>query len=560
MVLFKDSAGRVTYNKTKSFIKIQDGLLMSDALYEEFINNTLQTPLDVLGDAMASGMDPVTFLLNRIAQPIDVFIAEEASAEDLQEIADEEGKSITDVVTSIKNAVLNYLNTANFARSKTEADKAPRTKKDGIISRIIRKLKKMTIGLMIALSTYTGVAGFDFSGNTEAEIGEEMAERPVWSMVNVIDNTMSILPISDSYKQTMYRGLIKYGIYDIAAVKEEAVNYEMLSDAKAIIESNNKLEYIRQNTYFQNLGRLADSQGAIGPGKQLLDSIMMYRNQWFNDVGFEYITGASNSTRDRVGQTTYDNTVGVAHFYIMDNTGGDLSRYTTVTKFNEAKNNFKSRIGTYDVKPTDYVPVFKFRPRQDGEDVVNMQFKLASELTADDNAITKLIQWKFGDIDFNSQVNLYDKAYCLTTKSGDKAYSFTFSKKANGKDLYSRFSGSTVIFIFKDQKGNTIVREFTGSINAIKQEGENIMQQFQVKPEDLTIGAFDAGSFSAKPASKNGVLKSDQWDGFNKIHPNAGSALIISVSSTQKVIQLSDINPSEEEINNVAQEKTKSCQ
>jgi phosphotransferase system HPr-like phosphotransfer protein len=94
MVLFKDSAGRVTYNKTKSFIKIQDGLLMSDALYEEFINNTLQTPLDVLGDAMASGMDPVTFLLNRIAQPIDVFIAEEASAEDLQEIADEEGKSI----------------------------------------------------------------------------------------------------------------------------------------------------------------------------------------------------------------------------------------------------------------------------------------------------------------------------------------------------------------------------------------------------------------------------------------------------------------------------------
>lgn len=562
MVLFKDSAGRVTYNKTKSFIKMQDGLLMSDALYEEFINNTLQTPLDVLGDAMASGMDPVTFLLNRIAQPIDVFIAEEATSEDLQEIADEEGKSITEVVTSIKNAVLNYLNTANFARSKTEADKAPRTKKDGIISRIIRKLKKMTIGLMIALSTYTGVAGFDFSGeNVEAESDTEMAEKPVWSMVNVIDNTMSILPISDSYKQTMYRGLIKYGIYDITAVKEEAVNYEMLADAKTIIESNDKLEYIRQNTYFQNLGKNGDDLGAKGPGKQLLDSIVMYRNQWFNDVGFEYLAGASNSTRDRVGQTTYDNTVGVAHFYIMDNTGGDLSRYTTDAKFSEAKRNFKSRIGTYDVKPTDYVPVFKFMPRNEaGENVVKMQFKLASEITADDNALTKLIQWKFGDIDFNSQANLYDKAYCLTTKSGDKAYSFTFSKKAKGKDLYSRFSGSSVIFIFKDQKGNTIVREFTGSINTIKQEGENIMQQFQVKPEDLTIGAFDAGSFSAKPASKNGVLKSDQWDGFNKIHPNAGSALIIPIASTQKVIQLSDINASEEEINNVAQEKTKSCQ
>jgi hypothetical protein len=555
MVLFKDSAGRVTYNKTKSFIKIQDGLLMSDALYEEFINNTLQTPLDVLGDAMASGMDPVTFLLNRIAQPIDVFIAEEASAEDLQEIADEEGKSITDVVTSIKNAVLNYLNTANFARSKTQADKAPRTKKDGIISRIIRRLKKMTIGLMIALSTYTGVAGFDFSGNTEAEIGEEMAERPVWSMNNLVDNTMVILPIPDAYKQTIYRGLIKYGVYDISAVKEQTINSEDISEAKAVVETNDTLEYVRQNTYFQNLGKARDNLGSGG------DSILMYRSQWFNDVGFEYLTGASNSTRDRIGQATYANTVGVAHFYIMDNTGGDLSRYTTDAKFSEAKRNFKSRIGTYDVKPTDYVPVFKFMPRNEaGENVVKMRFKLASEITDEDNAITKLIQWKFGDIDFNSQADLYKASNCLTTKSGDKAYSFTFSKKAKGKDLYSRFSGSTVIFIFNDQKGNTIVREFTGSINSIKKEGESIMQQFQVKPEDLTIGAFDAGSFSAKPASKNGVLKSDQWDGFNKVQPNAGSALIIPIGSTQKVIQLSDINPSEEEINNVAQEKTKSCQ
>ena len=556
MVLFKDSAGRVTYNKTKSFIKMQDGLLMSDALYEEFINNTLQTPLDILGEAMASGMDPVTFLLNRIAQPIDTFIAEEATSEDLQEIADEEGKSITEVVTSIKNAVLNYLNTANFARNKTAADKAPRTKKDGIISRIIRRIKKITIGLMIAMSTYTGVAGFDFSGgNVEAEPDTEMAEKPTWSINNVVDNTMAILPISDSYKQTMYRGLIKYGIYDATAVKEEAINSEEISEAKATVETNDTLEYVRQNTYFQNLGKARDSQGAKG------DSILMYRNQWFNDVGFEYLTGASNSTRDRVGQTTYDNTVGVAHFYIMDNTGGDLSRYTTDAKFAEAKNNFKSRVGTYDIKPTDYVPVFKFMPRnENGENVVKMQFKLGSELTAEDNAITKLIQWKFGDIDFNSQVNLYKASYCLTTKSGDKAYSFTFSKKANGKDLYSRFSGSSVIFIFKDQKGNTIVREFTGSINGIKKEGESIMKQFQVKPEDLTIGAFDAGSFSAKPASKNGVLKSDQWDGFNKIHPNAGSALIIPIASTQKVIQLSDINPSEEEINNVAKEKTKSCQ
>ena len=93
----------------------------------------------------------------------------------------------------------------------------------------------------------------------------------------------------------------------------------------------------------------------------------------------------------------------------------------------------------------------------------------------------------------------------------------------------------------------------------VKAEGENIMKTFGVEPEDLTLGAFDAGSFSAKPKAKDGALNTAQWEGFNKIHPNAGSALVIPVSSTTRTISLADINPSQTEINNIINQKTKAC-
>lgn len=69
------------------------------------------------------------------------------------------------------------------------------------------------------------------------------------------------------------------------------------------------------------------------------------------------------------------------------------------------------------------------------------------------------MQWKFSDIDWDSKHSLYPGADALTTKAGNLAHSFTFSTKTqingkpvNPKDLYSRFSGSSIIFIFKDKK------------------------------------------------------------------------------------------------------------
>ena len=549
-ILAKDMTA-LTDAKVRKFISLQDGLGMADDEYNNFEAHTSKSPLTILAEAIdnTDGKEAVSNLANQLATPIEELIKEEATAEELQEIADKEKKSVTEIITDIKNAVTRYLSSTTLGRAKTSLDQAPKTKKDGIIRRIWKKLRNVLIAMSMASGLYTGIAGFDMGVNSTTE--EDFA-KPTWSISNAIDNTMYWLPVSDAYKQTIMRGLIQRGFYDISNVKEAVVGD--VANAKAIKESEDRLEYIQQNTYFESLGAVKDGQGSG------TDSLLMYRNQWFNDVGFEYLAAPSNSTRDRVGQMTFNNTVGVAHFYIMDDTGGDLSRYTSAEKLAEARQVFKGRIGTYDIKPTDYVPVFKFMPQNEqGESIVKLQYKIASEITDDDIAVTKLLQWKFADIDWNSQKSLYKASYCLTTKTGAQAESFTFSKDGNGKDKYSRFSGSSIVFIFKDQKGNTIVREFTGSINGIKKEAESIMKDFAVQPEDLTLGAFDAGSFSAKPKSKSGALDTDQWLGFNKIHPHAGSALVIPVSSTTKTISLSDINPSQAEINNVINQKTKAC-
>lgn len=561
-ILTKDMTG-FTDAKVRKFISLQDGLDMADDMYDNFEANSSQSPMTIIAEALdtAGPENLVGNIAAQLATPIEEIIYEEATEEELQEIANSEKKLVPEIVSDIKNTVIRYLTSVKFGKNKTPIDAAPRTKKEGIIRRIWNKLKKLVIAFGVATTmfaaegaVYVGITGLNVSTTTEGEVS-----KPMWSVSNSIDNTLNYLPIPDAYKQTMMRGFVKFGLYDINNVREEVVGD--LADAQAVKESEDRLQYIQENTYFQSLGTVRDGQG--GP----TDSLQMYRNQWFNDVGFEYLAVPSNSTRARVGQMTFDNTVGVAHFYIMDDTGGDLSRYTSAEKLAEAREVFKKRIGTYDIKLTDYIPVFKFMPQNEqGENIVKLQYKIASELTDNDIAITKLMQWKFSDIDWDSKADLYASAYCLTTKAGNQANSFTFSTKTkiqgkpiNPKDLYSRFSGSSIVFIFKDKKDNTIVREFTGSINAIKAEAENIMQTFGVEPEDLTLAAFDAGSFSAKPKAKNGVLDTNQWLGFNKIDPNAGSALVIPVSSTRKTIQLSDIQATNAQIDQVINEKTKAC-
>jgi len=254
--------------------------------------------------------------------------------------------------------------------------------------------------------------------------------------------------------------------------------------------------------FYQELAAVPDS---YSPENKLLS----YRNQWDNSEGFEYI--ATPVKKDRTGNEQYKNVKGVGHF-LLDASVADNKVYKWKDNdsfLRKAKEN------------NDWIPAFQ---RIEG-DRVKLQYKKPDELTKSDMVVTPLRQMDFDNINFNKtqRPEGFKKGINeVTTKDGKGTYLLF-----KDRDGYSRFSGGSVVFIFKDEYGNTIVRDFAGSLNGIKNEGQEIKKEYKLKPNELTIGYHDVGSYSAKPkANKYGILKSSQWEGYNTAEPTGGALLI----------------------------------
>jgi len=95
---------------------------------------------------------------------------------------------------------------------------------------------------------------------------------------------------------------------------------------------------------------------------------------------------------------------------------------------------------------------------------------------------------------------------------------------------FSRFSGGSVVFLFTDPKtGREIGIDVSGSKDVLRDTGRKLIEQYGLKEEDITVAYHDMGSYSAKPASKNGKLDYDQWINFNAYNRGfSGAPLIIA--------------------------------
>ena len=91
---------------------------------------------------------------------------------------------------------------------------------------------------------------------------------------------------------------------------------------------------------------------------------------------------------------------------------------------------------------------------------------------------------------------------------------------------YGRYDGASVTFIFEDKKGNRIVRDFAGSVEGIKNEINIIAQSFNIPAGSITLGIHDIGSFSAKPAAKQGKLSTKAFHDYNPGNYTGGALAI----------------------------------
>lgn len=290
------------------------------------------------------------------------------------------------------------------------------------------------------------------------------------------------------------RGLNKY-----AGLEVEEQKVKVQNTPKEVLKEDDV------SIPFSVIAEVDDLSGKSG------DKIMSYRNQWDNDQGFEYIATPVKGGRKSTDE--WENVEGVGHF-LLD---------ASATKSNRYSHDFNKKFIQDAIKKDDYVPVFE----NIDDNRVKLKYKKASEISNTEmknGVITPLRQFKFGDIDRNKtrQPSGFNKGINEAVKKDGSGTYLIFKDK----DGYSRFSGGSVVFIFKNDKGKTIVRDFAGSFNQIMQEGEDILKSYSLTEDQLTIGYHDVGSFSAKPRAKDGKLTASQWEGFNPKSHTGGALLI----------------------------------
>jgi len=238
------------------------------------------------------------------------------------------------------------------------------------------------------------------------------------------------------------------------------------------------------------------------------DLISSHRNQFDATEGFIYNTVPSANNKNAPDKIQGS---AVAHFFIMDDRPDWAKDVWDADQKNiERQSKWFKNQDMYKTQSEDnWIPVFNKVGNK-----LNVSYKKKDEIGVSDNVIQKLVQYKASDIDFSSKVGgSYDKGiFTLTTKDGKPIPSLPFINKKS----YSRFSGSAPVFLFETKEGKKIARDYSGSILSIEKEIEDISKKYNISKSEITLGFYDAGSFSAKPfGNEKGELKRNQWSGFN---------------------------------------------
>lgn len=334
----------------------------------------------------------------------------------------------------------------------------------------------------------------------EAEL-PEITVRPRKEGEEETDYDRTLMDLIENSKGFMERGLVKAGMY-VPEERKVKITEEVPEVDENATDTIPFTQFIKEENDTHWRSQLVSKENPLS----------VHRNQFRGEEGFVYkpvpAIGNKKAPKEIEGSA-------VAHFFIKDgrpdwvkdiwdSTNADLKKESDYFKTKANYSGYKS------LKDSDYVPVTS-KTEDNG---VKMQYKKKSEVTPEDNVILNLTQYKYKDIDWNSSkqsTDQFDKGIKVLTDTNGKEINATPHIR---KDSYSRYSGTGVVYLF-EVNGNTIVRDFAGSINEVKLEAERIADQYKINPESVTLGFFDSGSFSAKPKGKDGKLNRDIWDDYN---------------------------------------------
>ena len=268
---------------------------------------------------------------------------------------------------------------------------------------------------------------------------------------------------------------------------------------------------------------------AVPDSKNPKDSLVSFVNLFDNDEGGRYYIGhKAKEVTDAGAQSSFDNAEGVAHF-LRDSDilpgqkitpkSWDVSKGYTYHTTSPGKT--VSAAGFDD--PNRFRMLYKPNPNKDGSYLA--KYVKNAEINPEREAQLKKEGWE-QDFTVNAQHKFTDIAWDKDGPSTGYAAASKWLPLKNGKHTYipykskdgfSRFSGGSGVYLFKDPKtGKKVGADASGSVNTIRKIGEDLIKTFGLKPEDLELAYHDMGSYSAKPKAHNGKLDYKQWLDYNR--------------------------------------------
>ena len=101
----------------------------------------------------------------------------------------------------------------------------------------------------------------------------------------------------------------------------------------------------------------------------------------------------------------------------------------------------------------------------------------------------------------------------------------------NGQTNYGRYNGGSFLLLFNDKHGNPFVRNFTGSVDGIRREGESVAKEFGIPTSEITVAFHDAGSVSGKPVAVDGKITERENHMVNDHNPNATFGYVVPMKN-----------------------------
>lgn len=322
-----------------------------------------------------------------------------------------------------------------------------------------------------------------------------------------IDISMSDI---EDFKESATKKLEEYGILE-PSTEGNLIKFE---DPQSIVQKPVQDTVQVKNYYIPPTQIAEDNNADYGEPE---NKFWGFRYQNSNDNGLVYVP---TPRREKLNKNSkFSNVKGVAHFLIQTDATDNFIDPQTKKHLEKDLKEGKKYV-PFIKKESDGKVRLKYAKGKEEQDAFQQQgFK----------PFTTLRTLNLSDIDWNKSrrpEGFRSGISNVLTKEGKDTWLVYKEATGKGKKL-GQFNGGALVFIIETPNGR-VIRDFTGTIQEIQNESKRITKEFGIPESKVTLGFYDAGSYTAKPkANKNNELYFNQYSGFNVSDKMSGAALMI---------------------------------